>query len=101
MIHEDLKRTLDQLGPTPAQEKAMLSAILSGEAGAQKSCKLSRLTTVGLAAALCAALAITAWAVSPSLREALKSALGLFEPYSQEVDGLCVVDQGIEVKVGP
>ncbi len=99
MIHEDLKRTLDQLGPTPAQEKAMLSAILSGEAGAQKSCKLSRLATVGLAAALCAALAITAWAVSPSLREALKSALGLFEPYSQEVDGLCVVDQGIEVKV--
>ncbi len=99
MTREDMKRILDQAGPTPEQEAAMLSAVLSGEAGAQKRRGLSRLAAVSLAAALCAALAVTALAVSPTLREALQNALGLFGPYSQEVEGLCAVDQGIEVKV--
>ena len=99
MVHEDLKRIFDQVGPAPEREDAMLSAILSGEGGAQKGRKLSRLATASLAAALCVVLTLTALAVSPTLREALQNALGLFQPYSQEVEGLSVVDQGIEIRV--
>lgn len=51
--------------------------------------------TVLLAAALCAALAVTALAVSPGLREAL----GAFWPYRQTIEDMTAVDQGIEVKV--
>ncbi len=100
MVNEDLKRLLDQAGPTPEQEKAMLSAILSGEAGARGR-RLSRLATAGIAAALCAVLSITALAVSPALREALQNALGGFAPYAQDMRGgeISCADQGIEVKV--
>lgn len=52
-----------------------------------------------IAAALCVVLTITALAVSPTLREALLKALGSFAPYSQTIEGLSVVDQGIEVRV--
>lgn len=55
--------------------------------------------TALLAAALCAALTATALAASPTLRQALLAALGSFAPYSQEMEGLSAVDQGIEVRV--
>lgn len=55
--------------------------------------------TLLLAAALCAALTVTALAASPTLRQALLAALGSFAPYSQEIGGLSAVDQGIEVRV--
>lgn len=99
MAYEELKRTLDQVKPAPQRAEAMLLAILAGEGQRPKGRKLSRLATVSLAAALCVALAITALAVSPTLRGALQNALGLFQPYSQEVEGVSVVDQGIEIKV--
>jgi len=53
-----------------------------------------------LIAAAAAALMVTAaMALSPALRDALQNALGLFQPYSQEVEGVSAVDQGVEVKV--
>ncbi len=57
------------------------------------------LRTVLAAAAVAALMVTTALALSPTLRDALENALGLFQPYSQEVEGVSVVDQGIEVKV--
>lgn len=38
-------------------------------------------------------------ALSPGLREALAEALGGFEPYMQEIDGVVCVENGIEIKV--
>ncbi len=57
------------------------------------------LRAVLIAAAVAALTATAALALSPTLRDALQNALGLFQPYSQEVEGVSVVDQGIEVKV--
>lgn len=53
---------------------------------------------LGVAAAVCAALLVTAVAVSPGLREALLVTLGNFAPYAQEVDGVSATDQGIEIR---
>lgn len=51
------------------------------------------------AAAVCALLAVSALAVSPTLRQALEAALGSFAPYRQAVEGVWVEDQGIRVRV--
>ena len=51
------------------------------------------------AAALCAVLAVTALAASPTMRERLEALLGSFAPYSQEVAGVTATDQGIQVTV--
>lgn len=55
--------------------------------------------TALLAAAVCAALTVTALAASPTLRQALAAALGSFEPYSRAVEGISVTDQNIRVKL--
>lgn len=52
-----------------------------------------------LAVAVCAALAVTAVASYPTARELLSGALGGFAEYSQSVEGVSAVDQGIEVRV--
>lgn len=57
---------------------------------------LRRGALIGLAA--CAALVMTAVAVSPTLREALDGFLGGFAPYTQSVEG-AVVANGIEIRV--
>lgn len=51
------------------------------------------------AAALCVLCVVSALALSPGLRDTLAQMLGGFEPYSQTVEGVAVVDQGIEVRV--
>lgn len=53
-----------------------------------------------LAAALaCGLLGTAALALSPTLRERVNALLGEFAPYSQEVEGVSAVDQGIEIQV--
>ena len=52
-----------------------------------------------VAAALCVLCAVSALAVSPSLREALAEILGGFEPYMQDIDEAVCVQDGVEVKV--
>lgn len=52
-----------------------------------------------LAAVLaCAALGTAALALSPTLRERMNALLGSFAPYSQTVEGVSAVDQGIEIR---
>lgn len=98
MFDADYRRGMEALGPTDAQMESLLTVLEKNREVPAKPVK-STVKTVLLAAALCVALAITALAVSPSLRETLLVALGAFAPYRQETEGLCVVDQGIELKV--
>ena len=92
LFNEAYRRDMDQVALT-GQEKETILRMLEEE----KPVKTVKLTfkTVLLAAALCVAMAVTALAVSPGLREAL----GAFWPYSQTMEGMTAVDQGIEVKV--
>lgn len=98
MFDADYKRGMEAIGPSDTQMESMLTAL---EQAQDRPIKTARSTarTVLLAAALCAALVATAFAVSPTLRDALATTLGSFAPYSQKVEGLSVVDQGIEVKI--
>lgn len=76
------------------------AAILAAAAGAKAAHRGRRPWRICLtAAALCAALAVTAVAASPSLRETLAHVLGSFEPYAQEVEGVAATDQGIRLRV--
>lgn len=96
MFDAAYRRAVERHGPSEEQMERMVEAVLEG--GRSRRTR-GGLRTLLLAAALCAVLGMTALAVSPGLREALAEALGNFGPYSREVQGLSVVDQGIEVRV--
>ncbi len=98
MFDARYRREMDAAGPRPEQMERLLSAIRTQPERAP-SRRGAILRRVLVAAAVCAALALTALAVSPSLREALVNALGRFQPYSQTVEGVSVTDQGIQVTV--
>ncbi len=92
------RREMDAAGPGPEQMERLLSAIRAQpERAPGRAGPIVR--RVLLAAAVCAALTLTALAVSPTLREALVNALGRFQPYSQTVEGVSVTDQGIQITV--
>lgn len=57
------------------------------------------LRTALIVAAICVAMAASALALSPTLREALESALGAYAPYATAVEGAVCVENGIEIKV--
>lgn len=97
MFGEDYVRDMAQIGPDEGQMAWLLERLSTEKEEAPKKKKGVR--TVLLAAALCAGLTVTVLAASPTLRQALAEALGSFEPYSQKIEGLSVVDQGIEVRV--
>ena len=95
-LHDALEAELAPVRLTASRKAAILAA--SSEVGTSR--RGGRPWRVGLtAAALCAALVMTAVAASPSLREALAHMLGGFEPYAQEVEGASVMDQGIQMTV--
>lgn len=94
MFREDYRREMEAIFPTEEEMKRLMAAMEE-----ERPMKKRVFRTVLLAAALCAALTVTALAASPTLREALTAALGSFGPYSQAVEGLSVTDQGIEVRV--
>lgn len=79
------------------ERKAAILAAL--EEGAQVTKKQGTFRAVLIAAALCAALAATALALSPTLRDALGGLLGDFAPYARAVEGVSATDQGIELRV--
>ena len=95
-LHDALEAEL-----APVRLRASRKAAILAAAGEARSARRGgRPWRVGLtAAALCAALVMTAVAASPSLREALAHMLGGFEPYAQEVEGVSVTDQGIQMTV--
>ena len=95
MLLDNYRKEMEAVGPSTGQMERLLTAIRE-EAPVRRPAPLRHAL---VAAAVCAALTLTALAVSPSLREALAASLGLFEPYSQSIEGLSVVNQGIEVRV--
>ena len=95
-LHAALEAELAPVRLSQSRKAAILAAASGG--GARR--RGGRPWRVGLtAAALCAALVMTAVAASPSLREALAHMLGGFEPYAQEVEGVAATDQGIQLRV--
>ena len=95
-LHDALEAELARVRLSASRKAAILAA--AGEARSAR--RGGRPWRVGLtAAALCAALVMTAVAASPSLREALAHMLGGFEPYAQEVEGVAATDQGIRLRV--
>lgn len=99
MFETQYRRELDQLSLPEERLEQLITAM--GQTEPQKPSQRAGKAwkTVLLAAALCVALVATALAISPTLRDALDSALGAFAPYSREIKGICVIDQGIEVRV--
>lgn len=91
-----LDRELAGLTLSRARRDAIL-AELKGEKDMKK--RQWTLRTTLIAAALCAALAVTALAASPTLRDALEGLLGGFGGYAQTVNGVTVTDQGIQITV--
>ncbi len=99
-FNEAYRRQMEQAGPTQAQLAGVLERLEREERGAGNVSRRKRvLSTVLAAAVLTAALSIAALAASPTLRQRLEGLLGGFAPYSQEVEGVSVTDQGIRVSV--
>jgi len=99
MLQDDYRRDMDAVRPTPAQMDRLYRILHQEERDMETPVKKRpALRTAALAAALCGVLAITAVAVSPTLRQALADALGSFAPYAQAQEG-AVTSQGIRVKV--
>ncbi len=95
-LFEDYRREMERVGTSEDQVNRILAAVERKPMG---NAKRSPWRTVLLAAGLCAAFAVTALALSPSLQDALEQFLGGIFPYTQEVAGNTSVDQGIEMKV--
>ena len=84
--------------PVPDGFDARLADTLSGLPGGAR--RLRRGLRIALiAACLCAAVVGTTMAVSPTMREYLAKFWGLFLPYTQDIDDVTYVSDGIEVKV--
>lgn len=96
MLLDNYRREMEAIGPSAGQMERLLTVIREDTAPVRRPAPLRHAL---VAVAVCAALTLTALAASPSLREALAAALGVFEPYSQTIEGLSVTDQGIEVRV--
>ena len=97
---EDLARHLRLPDESRARIRTQLAAPPRPREAAVKK-RPTPLCGLLIAAAAAAALAVTALALSPTLRDALRGALGAFPPYAQNMagKGVSAVDQGIEVRV--
>lgn len=95
MLLDNYKTEMEAIGPSREQMERLLTAIQEREAPVKQRSPLRHALAV---AAVCAALTITALAVSPGLREALAAALGPFAPYAQELEGECT-HEGFRVRV--
>lgn len=91
---EDYRREMDKMGPSDAQ-LARLKTVLS----ARRETRRRPLRAALIAAATCAALAVSVVAASPDLRARLVNLLGAFAPYAQKVEGASYVSDGIEITV--
>lgn len=89
------QREMDRISMSPAFRAALTEA-MAGEKPARRPRRAWR--TALLAAALCGALAVSALALSPTLRQALEDALGGYAQYARPVDG-AAVSNGAELRV--
>ncbi len=98
MIVERYRREMDGVHMGDSFREELVLTMTNTEVE-EKPVKKRVLRTAMLAAALCAVLTVAALAAFPDLREALAAALGSFQPYSQEVEGVSATHQGIQIKL--
>ncbi len=98
MTAERYRREMDGVRMSDSFREELILTMTNTEME-EKPVKKRVFRTVMVAAALCAALTVAALAAFPSLRESLAEALGSFQPYSQEVEGVSATDQGIQIKL--
>lgn len=91
---EDYRREMDKIGPSDAQLARLKTAL-----SARRKTRRWPLRAALIAAATCAALAVSVVAASPDLRARLADLLGAFAPYAQTVEGASYVSDGIEITV--
>ena len=91
----DIRRALEAAGPTPAQLKNLTDKLEAAQAVPTRR-RPGRRAIVALA--LCAALVVTAVAAGPSVWNILKSYLGPYAPFAQEMEGTAS-DQGVRLEL--
>ncbi len=100
MFEARYRQEMDRLSLSQGAMEQIVRAVKQTQQEEEKPVKKARMTmrTVLVAAAVCAAMAITAFAASPTLRQALADALGGFAPYAQSLEGT-VEDNGFRLQV--
>ena len=91
----DIRRALEAAGPTQAQLNRLTDMLEEAQAAPARR-RPGRRAIIALA--LCAALVVTAVAAGPSVWNILKSYLGPYAPFAQEVEGTAS-DQGVRLKL--
>lgn len=86
---------LDRMGPGEQQIQEVLRFAQTARRASVR--RAGRMTLT--AAVVCGVLAVSAFALSPDLRQTLSGLLGTFIPYSQTVEGVAATDQGVKVEV--
>lgn len=92
---EPYRREMDRIGADEEQADRILAALRTRN----RRLPLRRGCKVLLAAAICAAMTLTALAVSPDLRAQLAQVLGGYAPYAQSVEGAVCTENGVEIRV--
>jgi len=99
-IEREYREALDSLRFSDGEKERMMKNLMERQERAPvKRRGMRALRTALIAAALCLALAGTALAASPGLREMLAAAMGGFAPYAQGQGGEPHVINGIEFRV--
>ena len=83
MTEREYQKAMECFTPAPG----LRARVQEAERAEKPRARVRPLRTVLIAAAVCLALAGTAFAASPGLRDLLAEALGGFAPYAQEQDG--------------
>lgn len=82
----------------PRAVKRRVNTALNADPAERRQYMRQKLKLAAVLTAAVVALTGTALAVGPTLRDMVTELLGSFAPYAQEVTGVSVVDQGIEIK---
>ena len=99
-LEQDYREALDNLRFSDAEKERIMKNLMERqEREAVKGKRFRPLRTALIAAAVCLALAGTAFAASPTLRGMLAEALEGFAPYAQGQEDRAYVIDGIEFKV--
>lgn len=96
MTEREYQKAMECFTPGPELRARVQAA---AERAEKPRARVRPLRTVLIAAAVCLALAGTAFAASPGLRDLLAEALGGFALYAQEQDGTVYTWNGFEFKV--
>lgn len=100
MFEKKYRWEMERLSLSQGAMEQIVRAVSQAKQEEEKPVKKVRTTVrnVLVAAAVCAAMALTALAASPTLRQALADALGGFAPYAQNLEGV-VEDNGFRLQV--